>query len=99
MLARVDLASDHAVTTAPTGKGPDVLSIDPGLDWLYVAAESGDLTVFDIRRSGVALVGHDSPGPHSHTVAVDPATHRVFVPLMTGPRGKPVLRIMRPTGL
>jgi DNA-binding beta-propeller fold protein YncE len=99
MLARVDLAGDHAVTTGPTGKGADVLSIDAALGWLYVAAESGDLTVFDIRRPGVALVGHDSSGPHSHTVAVDPATHRVFFPLMSGPRGKPALRIMRPTGI
>jgi DNA-binding beta-propeller fold protein YncE len=99
VLARVDLGTSHAVTTAPTGSGPDVLSIDPGLGWLYVAAESGDLTVFDIGRPGVALIGHDTPGANSHSVVVDPATHRVFFPLMTGPQGTPVLRIMRPTGL
>jgi DNA-binding beta-propeller fold protein YncE len=98
MLARVDLGGAHAVTSSPTGIGPDVLSIDPGLGWLYVAAESGDLTVFDVNRPGVALLGHDSPGSNSHSVAVDPATHRVFFPLMAGPKGTPVLRIMRPTG-
>jgi len=98
VLARVDLGAAHAVTSAPTGIGPDVLSIDPGLGWLYVAAESGDLTVFDLHQPGVALIGHDSPGSNSHSVAVDPATHRVFFPLMTGSRGTPVLRIMRPTG-
>jgi DNA-binding beta-propeller fold protein YncE len=97
-LARVDLAGAHGVATAPTGSDPDVLSIDPGLGWLYVAAESGDLTVFDLARPGLALVGHDAPGPDSHTVAVDPATHRVFFPLMSGPGGRPVLRIMRPAG-
>jgi DNA-binding beta-propeller fold protein YncE len=98
LLARVDLDGAHAVTTAPSGAGPDVLSIDPGLGWLYVAAESGDLTVFDITKPGVALLGHDSPGNHSHSVAVDPATHRVFFPLMQGPNGTPVLRMMQPTG-
>jgi DNA-binding beta-propeller fold protein YncE len=98
MLARVDLGGAHAVSTAPTGSGPDVLSIDPGLGWLYVAAESGDLTVFDIGQPGVALVGHDSPGANSHSVAVDAPTHRVFFPLMAGPGGTPVLRIMRPSG-
>ena len=98
-LARVDLTGAHAVSTARTGSGPDVLSIDPGLGWLYVAAESGDLTVFDIAQPGVVLVGHDTPGPSSHTALVDPATHRVFFPLASGPHGTPVLRIMRPSGL
>ena len=93
-LARVDLAS-HEVALGSTGSGPDVLSIDPGLGWLYVAAESGDLTVFDLNKPGVVLVGHDSPGGNSHTVAVDPATHRVFFPLVKGP----TLRIMKPAGI
>jgi hypothetical protein len=97
-LTRVDLAGSHSVSTAPTGSGPDVMSIDPGLGWLYVAAESGDLTVFDITKPGVSLVGHDQPGANSHSVVVDPATHRVFFPLMAGPSGQPVLRIMRPKG-
>jgi hypothetical protein len=92
-LARVDLAS-HVVSLGATGSGPDVLGIDPGLGWLYVAAESGDLTVFDLNKPGVTLIGHDSPGPNSHTVAADPATHRVFFPLMKGP----VLHIMKPAG-
>jgi DNA-binding beta-propeller fold protein YncE len=96
VLARVDLAGSNAVVTGPTGNGPDVLSIDPGLGWLYVAAESGDLTVFDIDKPGVALLDREHPADASHSVAVDPATHRVFFPLMAGPAGKPVLRIMRP---
>jgi DNA-binding beta-propeller fold protein YncE len=97
-LARVDLEGAHAIATAPTGSGPDVLAIDPGLGWLYVAAESGDLTVFDVKRPGVVLVGHDHPGEHAHSVAVDPATHRVFFPLLQGPSGTPVLRILKPAG-
>jgi len=98
VLARVDLEGAHTVSTGPTGRGPDVLSIDPGLGWLYVAAESGDLTIFDIRQPGVALIGHDHPGNNSHSDAVDPATHRVFFPLVSGPNGTPDLRIMRPAG-
>ena len=41
------------------------------------------------------MVGHDHPGSHSHTVAADPATHRVFFPLPTGP----VLRIIDAFGI
>jgi DNA-binding beta-propeller fold protein YncE len=96
-LARVDLGGNHAIATHKAGAGPDVLSIDPGLGWLYVAAESGDLTVFDINKPGVVLLGHGHPGANSHSVAVDPATHRVFFPLMKGPNGTPLLRIMKPT--
>jgi DNA-binding beta-propeller fold protein YncE len=96
VLARVDLDGAHAVVTAPTGAGPDVLSIDPDLGWLYVAAESGDLVVFDIGQRGLVAVDHEHPGDNAHSVAVDPATHRVYFPLMVGPKGDPVLRIMRP---
>jgi DNA-binding beta-propeller fold protein YncE len=95
-LARVDLGGAHAVVTAKTGGGPDVMSIDPGLGRLYVASESGDLVVFDIDKPGLVLVDREKPGDNAHSVAVDPATHRVFFPLMSGPNGTPVLRIMRP---
>jgi len=97
-LARVALGGAPAISTAPTGAGPDVLALDPGLGWLYVAAESGDLTVFDVNRPGLALVGHDHPGRGSHSVLVDPTTHRVFFPLAAGSTGSPTLRIMRPSG-
>jgi DNA-binding beta-propeller fold protein YncE len=96
-LARVDLDGAHTIATADSGAGPDVLAMDPGIGWIYVAAESGDLTVFDLRQPGLVLVGHDAPGDNSHSVAADPATHRVFFPLMQGSNGTPVMRIMRPT--
>ncbi|MDB4934269.1 MAG: hypothetical protein JWP87_1241 [Labilithrix sp.] len=98
MMARVDLEGAHAVVIAATGDGPDVLGIDPGLGWLYVAAESGDLTVFDIGKPGLVAIDREHPGEHAHSVSVDAATHRVFFPLMAGPKGTPVLRIMKPSG-
>ena len=98
-LVRVDLDGKKVVGTSPSGSTPDVLSLDPGLGWLYVAAESSDLTVFDLNQPGLVLVGHDKPGDASHSVAVDTATHRVFFPLMAGPKGTPVLRIMKPSGI
>ncbi|MEP7049518.1 MAG: hypothetical protein ABJB12_04165 [Pseudomonadota bacterium] len=97
-VARVDLDANHALELAPSGRSPDVLAIDPGLDWLYVAAESGDLKVFDLSRSGLVNIDTERVAPASHSVAVDAATHRVFFPLLAGPNGTPVLRIMRPAG-
>jgi DNA-binding beta-propeller fold protein YncE len=95
-LLRVDLETGEIMATAKTGKGPDVLAIDATLGWLYVAAESGDLTVFDIGKPGLTEIDHEHPGDTAHSVAVDPATHRVFFPLVRGAAGTPVLRIMRP---
>jgi DNA-binding beta-propeller fold protein YncE len=99
VLCRVDLTGATSVVTAPTGAGPDVLSVDPGLGFLYVAAESGDLKVFDIGQPGLVTIDAEHPGNNAHSVAVDPATHGVFFPLMSGPQGTPVLRIMRPSGV
>lgn len=94
-LMRVDLSTGDS-QSGRTGSGPDVMALDPGLGWLYVAAEGGDLTIFDIDAEGVAVVGHDSPGDGAHTVAVDPDTHHLFFPLPDGGGGTPMLRIMRP---
>jgi len=97
-IARVELDGAHALDLAPSGADPDVLAIDAGLGWLYVAAESGDVRVFDVQKPALVSIGREHPGSASHSVAVDPSTHRVFFPLAIGPRGTPVLRIMRPTG-
>jgi DNA-binding beta-propeller fold protein YncE len=94
-LVQVDLAAG-TLATAKVGKGPDVLALDPALGWLYVAAESGELHVFDVAPPDPVRIDSERPGDNAHSVAVDPATHRVFFPLMKGPSGKPVLRIMRP---
>lgn len=98
LLARVDL-STHAVETVRVGDGPDVLAIDAGLGWLYVAAESGDLHVFDLNQPGLVRINEQHIADGAHSVSVDAATHRVFFPLSVGLQGKPSLRIMRPAGL
>jgi DNA-binding beta-propeller fold protein YncE len=97
-VARVDLDGSHALSLAASGADPDVLAIDAGLGWLYVAAERGDLRIFDLTKPGLVSIGREHPGNASHSVAVDPSTHQVFFPLAVGPRGSPVLRIMRPAG-
>jgi len=47
-LVTVSLASKAMIDSQAVGSGPDVLAFDPGLKRLYVAAESGPLTVFDV---------------------------------------------------
>jgi DNA-binding beta-propeller fold protein YncE len=95
-VARVELDGAHQLSLSPSGSDPDVIAIDAGLGWLYVAAESGDVRLFDLTKPGLVPIGREHPGKASHSVAVDPATHRVFFPLAVGPNGTPTLRIMQP---
>ena len=70
------------------GNGPDVLAYDASLGQLYVAAESGPLVVFQVDDGGVRELARDTVGPNAHSVAVDPATHHIFLPL-TNVGGRP----------
>jgi len=94
-LAVVDLESRKVLETHPVGDDPDVLAFDPGLGRLYVAAESGKLSVFERHGKGLVSRGELSI-PHAHSVCVDPGTHFVYLPL-EDVGGHPVLRIMEPS--
>jgi len=96
-VAAMDLQSMQVVATAPVGEGPDVLAFDPGLKLLYVAAESGHVTV--LRENGKTLVSEATLFmPHAHSVCVDPETHLAYFPLQNID-GHPVLRVMAPSEL
>jgi DNA-binding beta-propeller fold protein YncE len=89
-----DLDSRSVTTTMEVGDGPDVMALDPGLHRLYVASESGVVSVFDV--GGVLRgVASGNAGPDAHSVAVDPETHLVYLPL-TDVGGHPVLRELAP---
>jgi DNA-binding beta-propeller fold protein YncE len=91
-LGVVDLRSTRVVRSYALPEDPDVLALDPGSRRLFVAAESGAVAAFDIR--GDSLVPLPTyQAPHAHSVAVDPATHLVYVPL-EDVGGRPVLRIL-----
>jgi DNA-binding beta-propeller fold protein YncE len=96
-LAMVDLNGMKVLSTYQVGEDPDVLAYDPGLKRLYVSAESGQFTVFQSNGKSLARLGSFEM-PHAHTVAVDPTTHLVYLPL-ENVDGQPLLRIMRPVDL
>src|SRR5262245_5723597 len=93
----VDLRSMRVLSDYQVGEDPDVLAFDPGLRRLYVAAESGEVTVFTERADGLEPAGRYR-APHAHSVAVDPGAHEVFLPL-ADVKGRPVLRILAPTSV
>jgi DNA-binding beta-propeller fold protein YncE len=93
-LAAVDLSTMQVLGTYAVGRGPDVLAFDPELKMIYVAAESGEVTVFKENGKSLLLKGQLKL-PHAHTVSVDPQSHLVYFPL-ENLNGHPVLRIMAP---
>lgn len=76
----------------PVGETPDVLAFDQSRHLLYVACESGTVSLFEEQGQGVRKVGDQFIAPEAHTVAVDQQTHRVYLPL-ENLNGQPVLRI------
>jgi DNA-binding beta-propeller fold protein YncE len=97
-LLTLDLKTMKFTGNLSVGSGPDVLAFDSRSKRLYVAAESGVVTVAVERGRKLVKLGQGFLAPHAHTVAVDPSTHLVYFPLESGQGGRPELRIMAPTG-
>ena len=75
----------------------DVLAIDPRLRRVYAASENGIVSVVQIAQGRPPrLLGQTHLAARAHTVAVDPRTSLVYLPLGTS-GGSSVLRILRPT--
>lgn len=94
-LAILDLQTMQVRGTQSIGQAPDVLAFDNGLRRLYVASESGVVSVFEERGQALDKIGQAFLAPNAHTIAVDSTTHRVYVPL-ENIDGHPVLRIFEP---
>jgi len=94
-LVRIDMNTMKPDSTLlPLLFKPDILRIDHSLHVLYVACAAG-ISLFD--KSGRHLSKLNEyflGGGSNHTVAIDEATHRVFLPL-TNVGGRPVLRVVR----
>ena len=89
----VDLRTMRVLSSHRVGDEPDVLAWDPGWRRLYVASESGVVSVFAVQ--GATLQPMEQLRiAHAHSVAVDPRTHRVYLPL-ENLGGRPVLRILQ----
>src|SRR2546422_511302 len=94
-LGVLDLRTLQLRQVLPIGSDPDVLAFDSALGRLYVAAESGVVAVFGERDGSLVQLGWYR-APKAHSVAVDPATHRVYLPL-ADVSGHPVLRVLMPS--
>jgi YVTN family beta-propeller protein len=95
-LVTFDLRTMQTTGIQTVGDTPDVLAFDEGLHRLYVAAESGVLAIFDEHGTALTKVGQGMVASRAHVVAVDAATHRIYLPL-EDVGGHPALRILAPS--
>jgi DNA-binding beta-propeller fold protein YncE len=91
----LDLRTMKVLASHRVGDDPDVLAWDPEWRRLYVAAESGVVSTFEADGNILRALG-EYRAPRAHSVSVDPATHRVYVPL-ENVGGRPVLRVLAPS--
>jgi DNA-binding beta-propeller fold protein YncE len=94
-LVRLDLRSGRVTGSGGVGIGVDVLALDARLQRLYVASESGVISVYEVRNGDFVRTAQAFLHLNAHVVAVDAATHRVYFPLQNV-GGKPVMRVMEP---
>lgn len=92
-----DLTSHTVIAHGSVGSGPDVLAYDKMTHRLFVASESGVVSVFDIQRGEVRKTDEVFFAPHAHSVSADEKTGLVFFPLQNVD-GRPVLRVMKIIG-
>ena len=93
-LLTLDLKTMKFSGALGVGDNPDVLAFDTASKRLYVSAESGVVAVALEKGRKLVELGRAFLAPNAHTVAVDPRTHLVYFPLVSGTGGRPELRIM-----
>lgn len=76
-----DLDKHEAIAFLPMADGPDVVKFDPVLGRIYAACYSGAISVFHQDDPNHYRKIEDFKVQHAvHSLAVDPETHRVYVP-------------------
>ena len=96
-LLTIDLDSWQVTGTSGVGKHPDVLAYDQGAQRLYVASESGTVTVLDQQSGHLTELGSGHLADGAHVVVLDPNTGHTYYPIPTGTDGHPALLEQTPS--
>ena len=93
VLLTVDMTTWRVTGSANVGVEPDVVAFDGHADRVYVASESGWVTVFQRDGTRVHVVDSQLLGGDAHSVAVDPATGRSYFPVLRVSGGHPAVLV------
>ncbi len=94
-LVMVDAAAGRVLASVPIGAGADGAAFDPGTGLAFASSSDGTLTVARPEgRDKLSVVQTLTTPKRSRTMALDPATHRLYVAAaefaapVTGPDGQ-----------
>ena len=93
VLLTVDMNTWRVTGTANVGVEPDVLAFDPNGGRLYVASESGSVTVLQLRHRRLHVISSGYLADDAHVVAVNPATGRSYFPVLRASGGHPAVLV------
>jgi DNA-binding beta-propeller fold protein YncE len=85
LMVVLDADSGKVVTTAPIGERVDAAAFDPADKLVFMSNGGGTISVYhEDGNDKYSLVETISTNPGSKTMALDPATHNLFVPASLG---------------
>jgi DNA-binding beta-propeller fold protein YncE len=93
VLLTVDMTTWRVTGSANVGVEPDVVAFDGHAGRVYVASESGWVTVFQRDGTQVHVIDSQLLGNDAHSVAVDPATGRSYFPVLKASAGHPAVLV------
>jgi DNA-binding beta-propeller fold protein YncE len=93
VLLTVDMTTWRVTGIANVGIQPDVLAFDGHAGRLYVASESGQVTVLQRRGRRMHVIDSQYLGDDAHAVAIDPATGRSYFPVLKASSGHPAVLV------
>ncbi len=94
VLLQFDLDTHTVTQSQPVGKKPDVLTYDPSRHLLFVASESGTVTVLEERRKTLVKTWQGHMENRAHIILFDPGTQELYLPI-ENKNGHPLLLIMK----
>ncbi len=80
----MNLRKPGTFVTIPEGGGSDEVWFNPGDDKYFLASARGGLGVIDAITN--TWIGSVETGPGAHSVAADPITNQVYVPIAANPK-------------
>ena len=92
-LLTVDLNTWRVTATNIVGVEPDVLAFDHNAGRLYVAAESGWVTVLQLHGYRLRVTYSNYLANDAHVVTVDPVTGRSYFPVLGASGGHPAMLV------
>ncbi len=96
-LTSADLAHRTVADHLQVGDNPDVLVFDPARHRVYVAAESGWVSIADTDHGHLSARGSVHIADGAHTLALDPGSGHTFLPIADAGHGTPQLWEYTPT--